>query len=70
MRFLIVILNSSRISVAYFSISGLDLLDSLGDIEDEREKIIDWIYSLQVQPNESGLALFNYNDNICIFFLV
>ncbi|KAK3788326.1 hypothetical protein RRG08_025057 [Elysia crispata] len=50
-------LDTHRISVAYFAISGLDLLGSLSDIEDEKENIIDWIYSLQIQPNESGTNL-------------
>lgn len=50
-------LDTHRISVAYFALSGLDLLNSLGDIEDQRENIIEWIYSLQVQPNESGSNL-------------
>ncbi|RUS83103.1 hypothetical protein EGW08_009135 [Elysia chlorotica] len=50
-------LDTHRISVAYFAISGLDLLDSLGDIENDKENIIDWIYSLQIQPNETGTNL-------------
>ncbi|GFN73747.1 geranylgeranyl transferase type-1 subunit beta-like [Plakobranchus ocellatus] len=50
-------LDTHRVSLAYFAISGLDLLDSLNDIESDRERIIEWIYSLQVQPNESGSNL-------------
>ena len=41
-------------TIAFFAISGLDLLDSLKSLDKEREAIIEWIYSLQVLPNKTG----------------
>uniref|UniRef100_A0A0B6Z0R7 Geranylgeranyl transferase type-1 subunit beta n=1 Tax=Arion vulgaris TaxID=1028688 RepID=A0A0B6Z0R7_9EUPU len=51
-------LDTHRVSVAYFAISGLDILDCLSDIDNIKDHIIDWIYSLQVQPSQTG-------DNYC-----
>ncbi|XP_077200448.1 geranylgeranyl transferase type-1 subunit beta isoform X4 [Paroedura picta] len=39
-----------RLTVAFFALSGLDMLDSLGVVN--KEDIIEWIYSLQVLPTE------------------
>lgn len=40
--------------VAYFTISGLDILNSLNEFsKEERENIIKWLYSLQIIDNES-----------------
>jgi len=36
-------------TIAYFSISGLDILGALDDLGSEKKsEIVDWIYSLQV----------------------
>ena len=36
-------------TIAYFSISGLDILGALEDLGQEKKtELIDWIYSLQV----------------------
>lgn len=52
------ILNTSKIfrmTIAYFAISGLDILNALDSINEERKKhIIEWIYSLQI-VNDEGL---------------
>ena len=40
-------------TIAFFALSGLDMLDALSVVEDEREQIIEWIYSLQVLPKDS-----------------
>ena len=40
-------------TIAFFSISGLDMLQSL-DVLKSKQDIIEWIYSLQVHPNEDG----------------
>eukprot|EP00730_Choanoeca_flexa_P002544 TRINITY_DN11086_c0_g2_i4.p2 TRINITY_DN11086_c0_g2~~TRINITY_DN11086_c0_g2_i4.p2 ORF type:complete len:345 (+),score=58.81 TRINITY_DN11086_c0_g2_i4:1867-2901(+) len=42
-------LDTNRMTLVFFSLSGLDLLDKLPEGE-ERQAIIDWIYSLQVLP--------------------
>lgn len=44
-------------TMAFFAISGLDLLGALDEIESERLDIIKWIYSLQVLPNYAGNQL-------------
>lgn len=41
-------------TIAFFALSGLDLLNALDVIEKDRQNIIDWIYSLQVLPNIEG----------------
>lgn len=43
-------LDEMRMTVAYFAVSGLDLLNALDTIE-SKQRIIEWIYSLQVLPN-------------------
>lgn len=40
-------------TVAYFAVSGLDLLNALDKIEDANS-IVEWIYSLQVLPDSKG----------------
>uniref|UniRef100_A0A8D8PUR5 Geranylgeranyl transferase type-1 subunit beta n=1 Tax=Cacopsylla melanoneura TaxID=428564 RepID=A0A8D8PUR5_9HEMI len=46
--------DSTRITLLFFAISGLDVLDCLDTIinPNRREEIIGWIYRLQVLPNE------------------
>lgn len=43
-------------AVLYFALSGLDLLDGLSELDNkERQHIINWIYSLQILPeNDKG----------------
>ena len=43
--------DSNRITIAFFALSALDLLDAL-DTVGNRQRIIDWVYSLQVLPNK------------------
>lgn len=40
----------SRLTVIFFALSGLDVLDALDVID--RNVTIEWIYSLQVLPTE------------------
>lgn len=45
-----------RVTIAFFAICGLDVLDSLQTISDDmKQNIIDWVYSHQVVPKENGL---------------
>ncbi|XP_063230237.1 geranylgeranyl transferase type-1 subunit beta isoform X2 [Bacillus rossius redtenbacheri] len=47
--------DSSRLTLAFFAISGLDILNALDTLnEDEKSEICDWIYKLQVVPVEGG----------------
>jgi len=45
-------IDSSRLTVLYFSLSGLDILGALDEVVSDKEKqfIIQWIYRLQVTP--------------------
>lgn len=50
----------SRLTVIFFALSGLDVLDALDVID--RNGMIEWIYSLQVLPTEdreSAVPLIN-----------
>ncbi|ELU05408.1 hypothetical protein CAPTEDRAFT_124709 [Capitella teleta] len=44
-------MDTTRMTVAFFAISGLDMLDQMDAIEKDRQKMVDWIYSLQYLPN-------------------
>lgn len=44
--------DTNRLTIGFFSLSGLDMLNSLSEIDKNKDKFIDWIYSLQVLPNE------------------
>ena len=52
-----------RMAVLYFALSGLDLLDALSELDkEERQHIINWIYSLQILPgNDRG------NDHVVLY---
>uniref|UniRef100_T1J3U5 Geranylgeranyl transferase type-1 subunit beta n=1 Tax=Strigamia maritima TaxID=126957 RepID=T1J3U5_STRMM len=46
--------DTSRLAIAFFAISGLDMLNSLDILSDLRkQEIIDWIYSFQMYRNNS-----------------
>ncbi|ESP05433.1 hypothetical protein LOTGIDRAFT_103205 [Lottia gigantea] len=46
-------LDSNRMTIAFFALSGIDVLDSLNVLDKDRDNIIEWIYSLQVLPNQT-----------------
>ncbi|XP_026749937.1 geranylgeranyl transferase type-1 subunit beta [Galleria mellonella] len=55
--------DTTRVTIAYFSVCGLDVLGSISSISlDLSSRIIEWIYSLQVHPNEE-----NGDMSICGF---
>ncbi|KAL0979798.1 hypothetical protein UPYG_G00189850 [Umbra pygmaea] len=43
-------LETSRLTIVFFALSGLDVLDSLDVID--KPSLIEWVYSLQVLPTE------------------
>lgn len=44
-----------RITLLFFAVSGLDLLNHLNDLSDETKKeIIEWIYLQQLQPSSES----------------
>ncbi|XP_041365891.1 geranylgeranyl transferase type-1 subunit beta-like isoform X2 [Gigantopelta aegis] len=47
-------LDTNRMTVAFFALSGLDVLGAINVLEEEHKQMIDWIYSLQVLPHASG----------------
>jgi len=52
--------DSSRVTIAFFSVSGMDILDKLDLLSGERkDEIIDWVYSLQFvsenYPERAGI---------------
>jgi geranylgeranyl transferase type-1 subunit beta len=47
-------LDSNRMTILFFSLSGLDVLNSLYVIDDRRNDIIDWIYAQQVTPTSTS----------------
>ena len=49
-------LDTHRVSLAFFAISGLDVLGQLDELDERRQDIIKWVYSLQIQPNGSNLS--------------
>lgn len=44
--------------IAYFALSGLDILNSLDTLDDEtKQNIIEWIYQLQVTSKDTDLPV-------------
>ncbi|XP_076066537.1 geranylgeranyl transferase type-1 subunit beta [Oratosquilla oratoria] len=55
--------DTSRMTVLFFALSGLDLMETVEDISSaERKQIIDWIYTLQILPQEG-----QYESSHCGF---
>lgn len=49
------VLDSNRLTIAFFALSGLDVLNALDRLTSpSKEEIIEWIYSLQVISNKAG----------------
>lgn len=44
-------------TVAFFAISGLDILNALEVLDKDKPDIIEWIYSQQVLPDNKGKIL-------------
>lgn len=42
--------DTNRVTLAYFSLSGLDLLKRLDLVEKDRSKMIDWLYLCMITP--------------------
>ncbi|XP_049791198.1 geranylgeranyl transferase type-1 subunit beta [Schistocerca nitens] len=46
--------DAARLTILFFALSGLDVLNALDELSEEKKKhIINWIYSLQVVPQET-----------------
>lgn len=47
--------DSTRATIAFFAVSGIDVLDCMSSLSEEaKQNIINWIYSLQVIPREES----------------
>ena len=44
-----------RMTIAFFAISGLDMLNALDTVEGMKANIIEWIYAFQILPDVSGM---------------
>ena len=55
-----------RLTVCFFALSGLDVLDALDVIDKNRQDIIDWIYSLQVLPDPNRYGKRNDGHLQCV----
>lgn len=52
-----IVLLGSRVTIAYFSVAGLDVLGAISTVNlDLRSRIIEWLYMLQVHPNKESKA--------------
>ena len=57
------LLFDRRMTIAFFAISGLDMLNSLDTIDSTKASIVEWIYAFQVLPDVSGMPyLFEWNN--------
>ena len=46
---------SHRMTILYFGLSGLDMLDALDSISaKEKQEIIEWIYAMQLFPDKDN----------------
>ena len=41
-------------TVLFFSLSGLDIMDALELNDETKENILNWIYAQQILPDEDG----------------
>jgi geranylgeranyl transferase type-1 subunit beta len=57
--------DSTRLTIAFFAISGLDILNALDVLDDKKEHIIDWIYRLQVVPDGSRKKIWYMVEKYC-----
>ena len=44
----------NRLSISFFAISGLDVLDSLNLIEKQKQDIVNWVYQFQIISDHTG----------------
>lgn len=52
--------DANRVTLSYFVIGALDLLDSMTKIN--KSEVIDWIYAQQVVPDKEDPSTFFFSD--------
>jgi prenyltransferase beta subunit len=61
--------DSTRLTIAFFAISGLDILNALDVLDDKKkEHIINWIYRLQVVPDGSRKENWYMVEKYCYLY--
>jgi len=45
-----------RMTIAFFAISGLDMLNALDAVDSMKANIVEWIYAFQILPDTNGMA--------------
>ena len=48
---------TNRVTILFFAVCGLDVLDAIDVISGIKEDIISWLYSQQVLPTNKGIVL-------------
>ena len=51
-------------TLLFFALSGLDVLDSLDIVADQRSEYIEWIYAQQILPDHKDPGADHVNDLI------
>ncbi|XP_064390160.1 geranylgeranyl transferase type-1 subunit beta-like [Halichondria panicea] len=52
-------LDTSRMTILFFGVSGLDVLDGLSEVScQDKADMVDWIYAQQILPNKSHSNLY------------
>ena len=51
----VILMFDCRMTIAFFAISGLDMLNALDAVDSVKADIIEWIYAFQVLPDPSGM---------------
>ncbi|XP_064609546.1 geranylgeranyl transferase type-1 subunit beta-like [Liolophura sinensis] len=61
-------LDTSRMTVAFFAISGLDILNAMEVLDKDKPDIIEWIYSQQVLPDnkDSNIGMCGFRGSSTI----
>ncbi|CAF0826764.1 unnamed protein product [Brachionus calyciflorus] len=53
----VITLDTSKVLLAYFAVSGLDILNKLDQLPHSRESLIDWIYNHQISETICGIDI-------------
>jgi len=66
--FNLLIMLGHRMTVAFFAISGLDVLNALDAVDNIKDKITAWIYAFQLLPDADGMPYFVEMCFFCVIF--
>ena len=63
----IMMLDNSKVLLAYFAVAGLDVLNNLDRLPYTKQKMIDWIYLHQINEITSSIQFFKIISHLFIF---